>query len=1128
MMFTAERPEPVWILEVPVRPEYKHVPGTQTPNDGIWVAFFPGGCGVAGYFMCDVSQNPSELSFQHRFEGELSGDCGGGGEGGGGGGGGGPSGPPPPMTWYVNGKAEGDYLVFPVSTNIYLGGTAIFWATNNVLRLPVLSSWVSAPSVGVDLPKGTTVTVTPTNARTYRIIGTSLADPSLSAEGHLIVSNVSLEMPPYLGIKMTDPIGDPVGFATAKVNADPSASCAWTLTSSKTHFDPEPGNGLTATIKEQGEASGAYKAEEVKALVTQGSVSADLSTNYTVVRIDIEMQDLSEADEETVGGVVWLNSDDDNANGVPDLQEAPVTNENDLVPVVITLYPSGLPGDETVSVAGGNLYEDMEKRTPASSSYPVARFPLTLYVEGKNVSSSPRDKEITVTQDLSGATDKVKYTVFKADITVMPKGWPEDEALPEVVTIGAGAIASEAHQADVEIHVLPEKAGIMVPVRLIDGRCYESGKDAKLAMGAVTAIGGGDAVTVQTGAGGIIDGVLTSSDVIDGCTIKAGTTERFVGFTWDEYDEEGQWTFNPEFLPVPGVLTNYLTLRHHRNGSAAEDPWKPFNDHQIKFFVEQVEYWEDDELKVTNNTPENPADLSAWAHFPETPYVTDADGKVTVLLTVENQTNLSSVTMVAYDWSVYTEPAEQVQPLGVLKFSPMKAGGQPDERNIHVNKNCDEDAMIVELVSDLNNDGKIDDADVQLKEDVSDKGAEFLFVNDNISNGLWDKDDPGKPSGYTADDDIQKIRVKCLPASDAVWFDYPEISKLAFYKNKTCAPSDKMTFPLDLSSGILLPEILYIRAEGLFSSQISGDLILKHGKLDKSVTLGEDKLRLTIVNNVGDVKFFHAVRDYILENNTRLWVGQKQYSPYGMIRIVAMREESTRMVALDTYWRTQPLWGIDAVVANYPGYTVAINANFTFDIQNVGGLKNMTRRCHGRLVSETYNAYVSSDNADPNYPSPTDPLRGSVYAGPDAKYISMPQYYQFQIAKGRVPLSPLPIQAMGGWHTDYNRGNQDQMVGIAEVGLDHRILFTATVVAGSGITASFVEDARQSGVPFLPGGDTDDLMLILGDANTSLALAYQSPADELKVSHKGLKHTLFGYGDYCINTYLLFYSSKPR
>ncbi len=114
-----------------------------------------------------------------------------------------------------------------------------------------------------------------------------------SAEGNLIVSNVSLEMPPYLGINMTDPIGEPVDSATAIVHADGGASCAWTLNSAITHFDPDPGNALEATIKEQGEPSDSYREEQVSVVVSQGSVETELSTNFTVVRIDIEMQDLS-------------------------------------------------------------------------------------------------------------------------------------------------------------------------------------------------------------------------------------------------------------------------------------------------------------------------------------------------------------------------------------------------------------------------------------------------------------------------------------------------------------------------------------------------------------------------------------------------------------------------------------------------------------------------------------------------------------------------------------------------------------------------------------------------------------------------------------------------------------------
>lgn len=241
------------------------------------------------------------------------------------------------------------------------------------------------------------------------------------------------------------------------------------------------------------------------------------------------------------------------------------------------------------------------------------------------------------------------------------------------------------------------------------------------------------------------------------------------------------------------------------------------------------------------------------------------------------------------------------------------------------------------------------------------------------------------------------------------------------------------------------------------------------------------------------------------------------------------------MVALETFWRPQRLWGIDEVVGAYPSASVAINANFTFDKQKSDWIRVMTRRCHGRLVtSGVYKENVSSDNSDPNIPAPQHPLSGSVLAGPDGKYIAMTVDHQFSMCKGMVPLSALPREAMGGWHTHYSNGNQNQLVGIGQVGQSHRMIFTATLTAGSGFTAAVAADAKTSGVPPLPGGDADDMMLIVGDANTSIALAYKDPADQLKVVNKGLKHTWVAVvgapllDAYCINTYLIFTCNKAR
>jgi hypothetical protein len=129
---------------------------------------------------------------------------------------------------------------------------------------------------------------------------------------------------------------------------------------------------------------------------------------------------------------------------------------------------------------------------------------------------------------------RAEATVFEVEsIDVLPKGTPEGYELPEPVCIGAGAMASDAHQADVVIQALPAEAGLPVRIRLLNGRGREPGRDAKLVTDSVTVVGGGEAVTVQTGAGGKIAAVLTSSDVLNNCTIQACARERQVDFTWD-------------------------------------------------------------------------------------------------------------------------------------------------------------------------------------------------------------------------------------------------------------------------------------------------------------------------------------------------------------------------------------------------------------------------------------------------------------------------------------------------------------------------------------------------------------------------------------------------------------------
>ena len=248
-------------------------------------------------------------------------------------------------------------------------------------------------------------------------------------------------------------------------------------------------------------------------------------------------------------------------------------------------------------------------------------------------------------------------------VSVIPKGVPAGWTPPDPVTIGAGAIHSPAHQADVMIRVLPPISGIPVDVRVIGGLSHEPGKEAELVMGAQAATGDGAAVTVLTGEGGTISGILTSSDVANmDCTIRAGAKEKNMRFTQDLFDKSGIWA-DSEDLTTPGVQTNHAVFRHYRDAPESQPAnsalCMPFDGHDIRFYVEQVVYRNvDGNTCVTNNTADAPADVSAWAFFPTNPVTTDADGRVSEVMTIVTN-NIVSIKKVAYDFTVWDKPAEK-------------------------------------------------------------------------------------------------------------------------------------------------------------------------------------------------------------------------------------------------------------------------------------------------------------------------------------------------------------------------------------------------------------------------------------------------------------------------------------
>ncbi|HRU01666.1 MAG TPA: hypothetical protein P5239_08195, partial [Victivallales bacterium] len=488
--------------------------------------------------------------------------------------------------------------------------------------------------------------------------------------------------------------------------------------------------------------------------------------------------------------------------------------------------------------------------------------------------------------------------------------------------------------------------------------------------------------------------------------------------------------------------------------------------------------------------------------------------------------------------------------------------GQVEEKNIDkVIAEKKLSILGVDLLSDLNDDGTIDDKDRKLKSEDGTGVSEYLFADDNISNGDWDKGDSLAPSGYKNDDDVEPL-VLCYDGLKNlaqkvrgiyIWIEHPGIELVKLYKTSECKDSDLVEFPWDVAKKGLPPEKLFLLASKNVSTQIDGNLIIYIGDARKK-KYASDIIALSIVKSIGDTHFFQACRDYIMERNTKYWMGEKRFftekESLKVYRMLVMREESTKMQALETYWRDKKLWGIDQVVAEYPKATVVINANFCFDVDPnaAGRWKNLTKYCHGRLISGGMISKASSDNDDqkklgPLYPgdSPdglrdnkpfniTNPLRGAWYAGEEAKYIAQADG-KFVIAKGRVPLNKKYSEAMGGFHTNYKQ-NPEQMIGIGLAG-KHRMIFTATSINGSG-SKTIATFAKESGVPQLPG-EPGAIMLIVGDAGTSVALSVNYPDEKTRIVDKVDKHTLTSpyipslrRGAYCINTYMLFTSTKPR
>jgi hypothetical protein len=442
----------------------------------------------------------------------------------------------------------------------------------------------------------------------------------------------------------------------------------------------------------------------------------------------------------------------------------------------------------------------------------------------------------------------------------------------------------------------------------------------------------------------------------------------------------------------------------------------------------------------------------------------------------------------------------------------------------------------VEVATDINNDGQTNSSDSGLagaaytsgaSDDAKDKATEFMFANDQLSNGAWDKEDtttPGVP-GTADDDDAEEIMIKPGITEGEVWLDHPAIAGMKFYKQRKCteeiqlSPSSHFT----ISSSNPFPDKVFMRAESVtFSSttnpQVEGDLKLMIKPTGGAVAgIEAAKMKLTIIKDIGATKYFHGARDYMLEQNARLHARFFNAGSH-QIRITAMRHESTDMGVIETYHRNPKIYGMPDVVAkNQDHYDLILNGNFCFfDGGTAGrlwGIANhqMTPRCHGGcVVGGAQNAATSVGGSNP-------------FEQPNAEYLSANGKGTFAIATGVVPLTPPAHQAaLGGFASNLVGGtyNIHPWFGLAETGSatdKKKLIFTVTQTAAT--TQYPVADLAAR---LTASGQT---LCVAGDGGSSTAIAHRIEGDSTRVKFAGGKHYA---GHYWINTYVGFKSDKPR
>jgi hypothetical protein len=282
-------------------------------------------------------------------------------------------------------------------------------------------------SNGIGLIASITTTNVGTYTVTFNICSIGVCTTNVTLTTNFVVRSLSVTADPWLGIDLTDPKPQPpdTDVATASIEGPdcpgrgPSA-LNWTVTD-KAIFDPNNSGSATGspvTYKEVGAPSTAYQSDHLT--VAANPPGCSVSTNFTVVKVDLTLSGVDELTEESAGGYVQFAEDP-----YPGYPSGKTPGACPMAGVGLTVLPTNLPPTEvitleyepdpfvqTVFVLENGVYR------PAQTSYTMATLPHMFYIHGHDVSSVAHDRKFTAKHSTSQAKDRVCLTVFDVDLDI--------------------------------------------------------------------------------------------------------------------------------------------------------------------------------------------------------------------------------------------------------------------------------------------------------------------------------------------------------------------------------------------------------------------------------------------------------------------------------------------------------------------------------------------------------------------------------------------------------------------------------------------------------------------------------------------------------------------------------------